>query len=232
MNCTILIPTYNVEKYIEAAINSALAQTYREHDILVCDDGSTDSTVKLVERFMQRGRPVSLLSLSHKGPANVTHQGILHAQGPIVTVLDGDDMLLPKSLELVMPSFNKARARIGFIWTRFKCSNGKSGWSGPLPPKTSLWVAMTQRGWWQASHQRFLRRDVYLKSSHQLEVDLPFPSDFALALVMGWTRCRTAHIPQETYWYRIGRPGSISRAQHGLQRTNAQHLVHRARGWK
>jgi len=229
MNCTILIPAYNVASYIEQAINSVFEQTYKEWDLLIVDDDSTDGTASVVESYLKPGRAISLLQLPHKGPANATHVGILNAIGPVVTVLDGDDALMPKALEIVMPIFRDTKRNIGFVWTKFMCSNGKQGWSGPLPAGSSLFEALTKQGWWRASHQRFLRKSCYVKSKHQLDPNIPFPSDLALALVMGYTNCSTFWIPHVTYWYRVGRKGSISQARRKEQRANASRLVKIAR---
>lgn len=232
MNCTILIPAFNVENWIAHALESVVRQTYHEWDILVVDDGSTDGTCHIVERFMAQGYPTSLLRLDHRGPAHATHHGIRHALGPVVTVLDADDTLMPDSLETVMPSFKKVRAKLGFVWTRFITSGGRAGWTGPLPGKTTLWQALVYKGWWRASHQRFLLKRVYMASDRQLDPSIPFPSDLALAIVMGYTGCNTRWINRVTYWYRQGRQGSISRGHRIDQKLNARRLIHVARAWK
>ena len=208
LHCTVLIPAYNTEDYIGEAINSVIAQKYKKWDILVVDDGSTDKTVQVVEQFMV-DRSISLISYKkNKGAAAATRIGLKAAQGPIITVLDSDDKLMSDSLSTVMPYFESDK-KLGFLWTRFICSNGRRGWTTDLPKGCSLWKAMTQKGWWNASHQRFLRKKVYMRSMG-LDVSIPSASDMQLALVMGSTGCRTKWVNKVTYWYRVGRKGSIS----------------------
>ena len=228
MHCTILIPAYNTERYIGEAISSALRQTYSDFDILVVDDGSTDRTCEVVERFMP-GRPVSLIVTSHRGVTYATKVGLEYALGSVVTVLDSDDKLFPRSLEVAVPYFEK-NPDLGFLWTKFVCSDKRPGWSGDLPRGHTLWSALVREKWWRASHQRFVRKEVCMQS-RGLDPSIPYASDLQLAVVMPSTGCVTQHVPKVTYWYRVNRSGSISRNRKE-QRECAALILRRARGWE
>jgi len=228
LHCTILIPAYNTERYIKTAISSALRQTYSDFDILIVDDGSTDRTREIAERCVP-GNPISLLTLPHRGVTYATKIGLEHALGPVVTVLDSDDRLFPWSLEVAMPYFEE-RSDLGFLWTRFVCSNGKPGWSGDLPYGHTLWSALVKKKWWRASHQRFVRKEIYMQS-RGLDPSIPYASDLQLAVVMASTGCATQHVPKVTYWYRVNRLGSISRNRKE-QRECAALILRRAKGWE
>jgi len=207
MHSTILIPAFNTSKYISEAINSALKQTHKDYDILVVDDGSTDNTVKVVESYLKKG-PVSLLSLKkNQGVTVATHQGIIAAQGPIITILDSDDRLFPNSLSAGVQPFEDSA--VGFVRTQFVRSNGQPGWSHKLPAGKSLWRAMMYDGWWKASHQRFLRKSVYMNGI-RMNTQIDRSSDYQLILLLGLSGCKTVHVPVVTYWYRQGRKGSIT----------------------
>ena len=196
LHVSVLMPAYNTEKYIEEAIDSVLAQTYKDWDLLVVDDGSTDGTAAVVEKMMP-GNNISLISYKkNKGAAAATRIGIKAAIGPIITVLDSDDLMMKHSLRTVMPYF-ESDEELGFAWTRFICSDGKKGWSFDLPKGRTLWDAMTKDRWWNASHQRFFRKSVYLKS-RGLDVGIQSASDMQLALVMGSTGCKTKWINSVT----------------------------------
>jgi glycosyltransferase involved in cell wall biosynthesis len=108
---TALIDTYNHESYIESAINSVLEQDFpaSEMEILVVDDGSTDRTPKIVQKFAPR---VRLLRKKNGGQASAINAGSSEAKGDIVAFLDGDDLWFPNKLSRVTAEFEKNPALI------------------------------------------------------------------------------------------------------------------------
>lgn len=101
---TVLIDTYNHERFIEEAIVSVLEQDFpaSEMEILVVDDGSTDRTPEIVQKFAPR---VRYLCKENGGQASAFNFGIPQAQGEIVAFLDGDDWWAKAKLSTVVESF-------------------------------------------------------------------------------------------------------------------------------
>jgi glycosyltransferase involved in cell wall biosynthesis len=93
---SVLIPAYNVECYVAAAIESALAQTYPNVEVVVVDDGSTDGTAGVVAGFGDR---VVTVTQENRGLAGARNAGIRAASGSILGLLDADDLWLPERLE-------------------------------------------------------------------------------------------------------------------------------------
>jgi len=91
-----VIPAWNVERYVAAAIQSVLDQDYPRVEIIVVDDGSADATVARVEEFVSRGAPVSLLRQPHGGACRARNHGLAAARGEFVQFLDADDWLAPQ----------------------------------------------------------------------------------------------------------------------------------------
>lgn len=91
---SIIIPAFNAEKYIADTIESALAQTYQNHEIIVVDDGSDDDTALVVKRFPQ----VVLIQQSNAGVGAARNTALKHARGEVIALLDADDIWLPKKL--------------------------------------------------------------------------------------------------------------------------------------
>src|ERR1700744_4573839 len=92
---TVSIPTYNREKFIATAIESVLAQTYPNIQLIVVDDGSTDDTVNVVKRYPE----AEYVLIPHGGQAAARNSGLHHAKGTIVASLDSDDKWDPSFLE-------------------------------------------------------------------------------------------------------------------------------------
>ena len=93
---SVIIPSYNCARYLGRAIDSARAQTYKDYEILVVDDGSTDDTKDV---SMQYGRKVTYLYQQNRGVSAARNHAILKANGELFAYLDADDMWYPEKLE-------------------------------------------------------------------------------------------------------------------------------------
>ena len=93
---SVIIPCYNSERFVERAINSVLAQTCKEYEIIVIDDGSTDRTAEKVRAY---GPAVRYLHQKNRGLPAARNTGIAIAQGEYIALLDDDDWWVPEKLE-------------------------------------------------------------------------------------------------------------------------------------
>lgn len=93
---SVIIPAFNASDFIGDAIKSVLAQTHRELDCIVVDDGSTDDTPELVERF---NHSVRLIALKRGGVSRARNVGASAAKGECLAFLDADDVWEPEKLE-------------------------------------------------------------------------------------------------------------------------------------
>lgn len=101
---SVVIVVYNKADTLAEAIESVLRQTYRNFEILVVDDGSTDTTPEAVGPYLGR---VRYLSKSNEGTGSARNLGIAEAKGQFVAFLDGDDLWLPRKLEVQMEAFRR-----------------------------------------------------------------------------------------------------------------------------
>lgn len=88
---SIVIPMYNNEKYVEKCMESVLRQTYRDIEIIVVDDGSTDLSGKILDLFSQADERVRVFHQENAGVAAARNRGIDVATGEYLTFIDGDD---------------------------------------------------------------------------------------------------------------------------------------------
>lgn len=94
---SVIIPTYNNAQFVCDAIDSVLAQTYKNYEILLVDDGSMDNTRKVVEKY--DGKQIRYIYQENKGLAGARNTGIKASRGELIAFLDADDMWLPEKLE-------------------------------------------------------------------------------------------------------------------------------------
>lgn len=97
---SVIIPLYNKQRYIQRALDSVFAQTYKDYEVLVVDDGSTDNGADIVQRCNDSG--VRLIRQANAGPGAARNRGIRESSGPCIAFLDADDEWLPAFLEVSM----------------------------------------------------------------------------------------------------------------------------------
>jgi glycosyltransferase involved in cell wall biosynthesis len=100
MKVSVVMPAYNAEKYIAAAIESVLSQTFKDFELLVVDDGSTDRTQPIIDQYRRADERVVLLKNDQNlRLAKTLNRGIEAARGKYVARMDADDISLPERLE-------------------------------------------------------------------------------------------------------------------------------------
>ena len=113
------IPNYNSKDYIRECIESALALTYPDFEILINDDGSTDGSLEICEEYAQQDDRIKIFYKSKpSGSCGDINTTVGNAKGTIIAKLDSDDIIIPHFWETVLPYFeddNVGFVRIGLI---------------------------------------------------------------------------------------------------------------------
>jgi glycosyltransferase involved in cell wall biosynthesis len=94
---SIIIPLYNAEGYITETIASALNQTWRNKEIIIVDDGSTDNSLAVAKKFEHED--IKIFSQANKGASAARNKGLAEAKGDYIQFLDADDLLSPNKIE-------------------------------------------------------------------------------------------------------------------------------------
>jgi glycosyltransferase involved in cell wall biosynthesis len=120
MRVSIVITCYNYARFLPAAINSALAQTHADVELIVVNDGSTDETDAVMRRYASNSR-VRYLVQKNAGQANAKNRGIRAAEGEFIAFLDADDVWRSDKLEKQLPLFNDPK--VGVVYSRMRSIN-------------------------------------------------------------------------------------------------------------
>ena len=113
---SVIIPAYNAEDYISETLSSVLAQTYKNIEILVIDDGSQDKTSQIVKSFAEGNSNIILLQQSNKGVAAARNLGIEKAQGEYIAPIDADDIWFPEKLEKQVLVMLNSDSLVGVVY--------------------------------------------------------------------------------------------------------------------
>jgi hypothetical protein len=95
---SVLVPAYNARPYLREAVESLLAQTWRDLEVLVIDDASTDGTLQVLDD-LHDPRLTLLCMTQNGGPSRARNAGLAHARGEFIALLDSDDVSLPQRIE-------------------------------------------------------------------------------------------------------------------------------------
>ena len=140
---SILIPAYNAQEWIADTIHSAIAQTWPRTEIIVVDDGSSDSTLAIARTFESQG--VRVISQKNQGASAARNTAFLHSRGDYIQWLDADDLLAPdkiaRQMELVMKGLSP-RTLLSSPWAHFMYRTRHAEF---IP--SSLWCDLSPKEW-------------------------------------------------------------------------------------
>lgn len=115
---TVIVPVYNGQRHIEHMINMLKAQTYKNIEVIIVNDGSTDDTAKLCIQYIGEDTMFKLLSKDNGGVSTARNYGVEHAAGQYITFVDVDDYIYPEYVEklyYLISKYNADWAQCSFI---------------------------------------------------------------------------------------------------------------------
>jgi glycosyltransferase involved in cell wall biosynthesis len=160
---SVVIPCYNQAHFLGEAIESVLAQSHQDFEVIVVDDGSTDDTAEVAARYPK----VRLIRQENRGLAGARNRGLSRSAGEYVVFLDADDRLLPEALEAGLECFS-AHPECALVsgHSRFIAADGSLLGLGQLPPQLphigkDIYVTILSRAYFILPGAVMYRRSVF-----------------------------------------------------------------------
>jgi glycosyltransferase involved in cell wall biosynthesis len=126
---SVIIPTYNRAHLLPRALESVLGQTLEDFEVLIVDDGSTDDTADLVERYAaEDGRVCYLRQPANRGVSAARNRGLREARGEFVAFLDSDDEWFPSKLKKQVDRFRQVGKGVGLIYCGVETIDPEGDW--------------------------------------------------------------------------------------------------------
>lgn len=113
---SIIVPVYNIKDYVEKCIESLISQTYSNIEIILVDDGSTDGSGNICDKYAERDKRIVVLHKENGGLSDARNYGIDRAHGSLLAFVDGDDWLHPQMYELMTGVMDSNTADIVTCW--------------------------------------------------------------------------------------------------------------------
>ena len=104
---SVIVPIYNVESYLDNCISSIINQTYRKLEIILVDDGSTDKSGNLCDKYANKDNRIIVIHKKNGGVSEARNTGLKKATGDYISFVDGDDYIHPQMLEVLYTAIEK-----------------------------------------------------------------------------------------------------------------------------
>ena len=121
---SVIVPIYNVEKYVRACIESVINQTYSDLEILLIDDGSTDGGGIICDEYAKRDSRIEVIHKVHGGISDTRNTGLDRAKGELIAFVDGDDFIVPNFLERLYAAMISGGVDIVECWHEIVSEDG------------------------------------------------------------------------------------------------------------
>lgn len=209
MDCeriSIIVPAYNTEKYIGKAIESVIAQSYGNWQLLLIDDGSTDGTSEICLKYSKLHQSIEYYRKENGGLSDARNYGIDRASGNFIAFLDADDFLHPDALKILMEGLKSNDADIccgGYMEFEddeelASCRHKKIEFSS-YPSSKAVELALYQRKIYHSAWGKLYKRELFSnvrfrKGTWYEDLDCFYKI---------WLQCnRIVNTPAPIYYYR------------------------------
>ena len=225
---SIIVPTYNVEKYIRTCIESILAQTYRNVEVIIVNDGSTDQSLAVISDLICSHHNVKVINQKNQGLSVARNTGIDVATGKYITFVDADDKIMPGFVSSLYQIADKTGADI--VRGSFRDFNGNipKAWVPDFNVPTNCGTIVLDQ--FLSSNISFavwssIYRLDFINSNHIRFTPgiLLEDGDFTTRAYMLAKLVATS--PEPNYAYRINRPGSILTTINAQKKSLAEEKV-------
>ncbi|MEC4990605.1 MAG: glycosyltransferase [Oscillatoria sp. PMC 1068.18] len=204
---SVIIPTYNAEKTIEETIQSVLSQTFTDLELIVINDGSTDSTLEVINRL--EDSRLKVFSYPNAGGNVSRNRGLAKASGEYISFIDADDLWTPDKLEKQLQALKEnPQAGVAYSWTDRIDETGKFiGHGGSVSVTGDVLAELLIINFLSSGSNPLIRREAFLEVGN-FDESLPGSQDRDMWLRLA-ARYHFVVVPLPQILYRVS-PNSVS----------------------
>lgn len=211
---SIIIPIYNVESYLEECVQSVIAQTYTDWELILVDDGSTDGSAKIARNWQSRNSRIKYFHKDNGGVSSARNYGLDHSQGEYIMFVDSDDICHPKLLENLIPFVIEENDIAGCTIAKYEESgvvqNNSKYISEDLISLDQIYTCFFNKGILHPPYGKVYRNDIIRKHNIRFVQNLQLGEDVLFNLEYLKHVSRGVFIDNPFYYYR-NTPGSLSK---------------------
>lgn len=233
---TVIVPTFNADKFICKCIDSILKQSYQEMEILIIDDGSTDGTENICKKYQEKDGRVRYLYQNNGGVSKARNYGIREAQGKYIAFVDADDYIESNMIEMMVSYFMRIKKTDLVVCGFYECNTSKR-----IEKKIECKKCLSQSAYLQGLFNpnsfggflwnKLFRADIIKENQLKLDEDIFVCEDLLFCYRYGEYVDEVQFVPQSFYNY-IVNENSATHSEYSSKRFTAvtgfermEHLV-------
>ena len=205
---SIIVPIYNIEGYIRECIDSILAQTYPDFELILVDDGSPDNCGRICDEYAEKDVRIKVIHKENGGLTSARNAGLSVAKGDWIMHVDGDDWIEPDMIESLIEAAKAAEADLVFgDFIKYGANAGNKqlpSWGSDKIDSLSRYIAYSMTTIWGSIAKRSLYTEHSLKSPDGVS----YCEDFHLIVRLCHFAKKIVNVHRPFYHYRY-RPTSI-----------------------
>ncbi|MBQ9577624.1 MAG: glycosyltransferase [Muribaculaceae bacterium] len=225
---SIIVPVYNVEKYLEACVNSILNSTFTDYELILVDDGSTDRSGEICDDYQEMDQRITVIHQENAGVAAARNAGLRVSRGEYITFVDSDDLVHPLMLETLITEISSgdydmsmvlhhkglANEAQEFFNSFFDSNSGKYGTDDRefLTPQEYIRMLFTADDFAGPWHKLFRRSLIFSQKSDFLEFK-PIHAEDTEWLIRVILRMKQAVLKPLVMYFYMMREDSLTHAQ-------------------
>lgn len=240
---SVIIPVFNIAQYLPQCLDSLLAQSFRDYEVLCVDDASEDGSDGLIERYAQQDSRIRLVRQPHAGVSAARNLGISQARGEYILFFDGDDWAEPEMLSQLVTAAEADRADVTVCSAAVMCESEDAPaqrrvgslrreltvqdrlWEAGDAPEAP-WQALELPGSWPFIWNKLIRRSLIRDNGILFSRQLQLGEDGLFVQILYQYARKIRFVSPALYHYRFQRKNSATVRLFDAQRTRfSQHTT-------
>ncbi len=223
LSVSIIIPVYNAENTLERCLSSVRGQTYKDIEVIVINDGSSDGSIDIINRFVSSDSRFRVIDKENSGVSVSRNIGIYNARGDYLQFVDSDDYIPENSVETFVAAADKYNADM-VISDFIRVYSKSSVIMGSIPKFEGLMTCKEfasemmkapSNFYYGVMWNKLYKRDIVFNENLQCPTELNWCEDFMFNIEYLYYAKRIAVVHEPIYYY-VKRPGSLVSSESGF----------------
>ena len=228
---SVIVPVYNVEKYLEECLDSILGQTYKDLEVILIDDGSTDSSGSICDRYAEKDKRIKVIHKENGGLSDARNTGLDIINGDYVLFVDSDDLIKQNMIELLVDKMQKNNSEIVFFNAIIFYDSNKNNdhymlSENEYPPCTGIEMfseRVRKLQWFPGVQFHFFTTDLLRREKLRFKKGMLY-EDQLFTLSAYLNAKKVCFINESLYYYRADRFDSIMNIKPTVKNFKSYHL--------
>lgn len=214
---SIIIPVYNVEKYLQKCVQSVLSQTLKEIEVFLIDDGSTDRSWEIVQDFANSDKRIHAIRQENAGAAVARNQGLVAAKGEYIGFVDSDDYVDKSYFEQLYKAATSKKADIARAYVKaeietgehYKMDHSVDGYNSYYNVKLKKEVLANKLSLTSSNWLAIYKRSMLTKHNIAFIPEIRTGQDNIFNLHVSYVANKVVFVDKPTYYHMVRRDGSL-----------------------